>query len=169
MDPDQLTFSWAERPAKRFQLRASGEDSLTHAEDSCLPILRSLNVCGLDGLSGKMSPASCHREEDGTLVPSSGRWSSWGMGSRTGFWTLNGCEHNGIHAPSRSAGDVCSLSDVLETQPVPQRFSLSAKACSGILRRAERRGKALPPMLKQALLAASQPEKESGRTGKPAQ
>jgi hypothetical protein len=73
------------------------------------------------------------------------------MGGPTGFWTLNGSEHNGIHAPSRSAGDVCSLSDVLETQPLPQRFSLSAKACAGILRRAERRGKALPPMLKQAL------------------
>jgi hypothetical protein len=65
--------------------------------------------------------------------------------------TLNGSEHNGIHAPSRSVGDVCSLSDVLETQPLPQRFSLSAKACAGILRRAERRGKALPTMLKQAL------------------
>jgi hypothetical protein len=73
------------------------------------------------------------------------------MGSPTGFWTLNGCEHTGIPAPSRSDGDVCSLSDVLETGSVPQRFSLSAKACSGILRRAERRGKALPPMLKQAL------------------
>jgi hypothetical protein len=46
---------------------------------------------------------------------------------------------------------VASLNEVLETAPLPQRFSLSAKACSGILRRAERRGKALPPMLKQAL------------------
>jgi len=61
------------------------------------------------------------------------------------------CEHTGIPAPSRSAGDVSSLSDVLETGPVPPRFSLSAKACSGILRRAERRGKELPPMLKVAL------------------
>ena len=81
------------------------------------------------------------------------------MGGPTGSWTLNGCEHNGTHAPSRSAGDVCSLSDVLETQPVQPRFSLSAKACSGILRRAERRGKALPPMLKQAL------EQAAGGTG----
>lgn len=66
------------------------------------------------------------------------------MGGPTGCWTLNSSEHNGIHAPYRSAGDVCSLSDVLETGSVPPRFSLSAKACSGILRRAERRGKALP-------------------------
>jgi len=37
---------------------------------------------------------------------------------------------------------------------VPGAFSsnrLSAKACEGILRRAERRGKELPPMLKTAL------------------
>jgi hypothetical protein len=87
------------------------------------------------------------------------------MGGPTGCWTLNGCEHNGIHAPSRSDGGVCSLSDVLETNSVPQRYSLSAKACTGILRRAERRGKALPPMLKQALeqvaggTAATAPER----------
>ena len=73
------------------------------------------------------------------------------MGGPTACLTLNGSEHNGIHAPSRSAGDVCSLSDVLETQPLPHRFSLSAKACAGILKRAQRRGKALPPMLRIAL------------------
>jgi hypothetical protein len=39
----------------------------------------------------------------------------------------------------------------LETSAVPQRFFLSAKACQGILRRAEKRGKDLPPILKQAL------------------
>jgi hypothetical protein len=82
------------------------------------------------------------------------------MGGPTGSWTLNGAEHNGTQTPSRSAGAessllVASLSDVLETQPVPLRFSLSAKACSGILRRAERRGKALPPMLKAALVQAA--------------
>jgi hypothetical protein len=77
------------------------------------------------------------------------------MGGPTGSWTLNGAEHTGIHVPSRSAGDVCSLSGVLETGSVPPKFSLSVKACAGILRRAERRGKALPPMLKAALEQAS--------------
>jgi hypothetical protein len=44
------------------------------------------------------------------------------------------------------------LSDVLEaTGSVPQKFFLSRKACEGILRRAERRGKALPPALEAAL------------------
>jgi hypothetical protein len=75
------------------------------------------------------------------------------MGGPTGSWTLNGAEATGTLAPFRSADGVCSLSDVLETAEVPQRFFLSAKACAGILRRAERRGKALPPALEAALKA----------------
>jgi hypothetical protein len=46
---------------------------------------------------------------------------------------------------------VCSLSDTLETGAVPPRFFLSATACKGILRRAEKRGKELPEQLKKAL------------------
>jgi hypothetical protein len=54
-----------------------------------------------------------------------------------------------------SAAAVCLLSDVLETQDVPQRFYLSATACQGILRRAEKRGKLLPPSLREALEAVA--------------
>lgn len=43
-----------------------------------------------------------------------------------------------------------TLSQILEAD-APQKYYLSAKACEGILRRAERRGKDLPPMLKTAL------------------
>jgi hypothetical protein len=75
------------------------------------------------------------------------------MGSPTEFLTLNGAEHTGTQEPCRSADGVSSLSDVLETQQVPQRFYLSQKACSGILRRAERLGKELPSMLRKALEA----------------
>lgn len=42
------------------------------------------------------------------------------------------------------------LSQILE-ENAPEKYSLSPKACLGILRRAERRGKDLPPMLKTAL------------------
>ena len=42
------------------------------------------------------------------------------------------------------------LSQILEGSPHP-KYSLSAKACQGILRRAERRGKELPPILENAL------------------
>ena len=48
---------------------------------------------------------------------------------------------------------VCSLSRVLETGPIPAKYFLSAKACRGILRRAEKRGKRLPEPLMLALLA----------------
>jgi hypothetical protein len=77
------------------------------------------------------------------------------MGSRTECWTLNTCEWGDGPEPSRSAGDVSSLSDVLETGPLPPRFSLSKKACEGILRRSQRRAKVLPPMLKTALEAVA--------------
>ena len=139
-------FSSEEPPANPSASPASEKDSPTHAATSCLPFLRSLNVSGLDGLSGKTSPVFCHRTEDGILAPSSGRWANWGMGSHTECWTLNGSEW-----PSDAA--VCSLSDTLETGDVPPRFFLSERACAGILRRAERRGKKLPPELKVALEA----------------
>ena len=42
------------------------------------------------------------------------------------------------------------LSQILEDNPHP-KYCLSAVACQGILNRAERRGKQLPPMLKEAL------------------
>ena len=45
---------------------------------------------------------------------------------------------------------VSILSEVLE-MIVPQKYCLSPTACKGILRRAERRGKELPPILKEAL------------------
>ena len=51
---------------------------------------------------------------------------------------------------SPSAAVESTLSSILEAN-VPERYYLSAKACEGILRRAERRGKELPPMLKAAL------------------
>ena len=49
-----------------------------------------------------------------------------------------------------SGAGVCFLSAILEER-APEKYSLSPKACAGILRRAERRGKDLPPLLKAAL------------------
>jgi hypothetical protein len=43
-----------------------------------------------------------------------------------------------------------SLSQILEDN-APQKYFLSPKACEGILRRAEKRGKKLPEMLEMAL------------------
>ena len=44
---------------------------------------------------------------------------------------------------------------VLETRNVQQKYFLSQKACLGILRRAEERGKQLPEKLKSALEAVA--------------
>ena len=43
-----------------------------------------------------------------------------------------------------------TLSQILQAD-APEKYYLSAKACEGVLRRAERRGKKLPPMLQEAL------------------
>jgi hypothetical protein len=51
----------------------------------------------------------------------------------------------------------------LETGDLPQRFFLSAKACAGILRRAEKRGKKLPEQLQAALLAVAQEADQKGQ------
>jgi hypothetical protein len=53
--------------------------------------------------------------------------------------------------------DVCSLSQVLETGLIPPRFFLSERACAGILRRAEKRGKRLPEQLQRALETVANP------------
>jgi hypothetical protein len=70
------------------------------------------------------------------------------MGSPTEFWTLSISEYP-------SDGAASSLSDILETGELPQRYYLSATACRGILRRAEKRGKDLPEALRLALLAVA--------------
>ena len=49
------------------------------------------------------------------------------------------------------------LSQILEYNP-QEKYYLSAKACRGILRRAERRGKDLPETLKAVLLMQSESE-----------
>lgn len=61
---------------------------------------------------------------------------------------------------SPSVENVSILSSILEAE-VPERYYLSPKACSGILRRAEKRGKNLPPLLEAVLRAqASSTERQ---------
>jgi hypothetical protein len=74
------------------------------------------------------------------------------------------CEWTGLDGLSLNDDDVCSLSDILETGDVPQRYYLSAKACAGILRRAVKRGKALPQRLAHALQAVADLEPTSTAT-----
>ena len=64
--------------------------------------------------------------------------------------SLGVCTTPNISEQHSGAG-VCFLSAILQ-ENAPERYSLSPKACAGILRRAERRGKELPPLLKAALI-----------------
>ena len=59
-------------------------------------------------------------------------------------WTLN------TGPAPRSGGNASILSQIL-VDSAPQKYYLSRTACLGILRRAKKRGKALPPVLKRAL------------------
>ena len=96
------------------------------------------------GSFGKTSPESCRLTRGGRLEPSSGRWQNSGTGSLTEFWTLSSSE-----CPSVVV--VSSLLDILEGGRLPLRYFLSATACAGILRRAEKRKRSLPPLLRTAL------------------
>ena len=149
VEKEQLTFLPAERPAKVLVSRDSAKAWMTRVAISCSPILQFLTDTAPAGWSGRMSPVSCRLTEDGLLAPCLEGWQNAGMGSHTGFLTLSTSEW-----PSDAA--VCLLSDTLETGDLPQRYFLSATACKGILRRAEKRGKALPPALDSALQAVSQ-------------
>ena len=153
---NQLTFWWEEHPANPSQSQALEVALLTLEETSCSPFSAWLTQRNPSGLSGKMSPVSCHLTEEKILVPSSGHWQNSGMGSHTEFSTLSTSE-------SPKGAEESLLSDTLEIGALPQRFYLSQKACRGILSRAERRGKKLPPMLKEALERQAQmEEKPSG-------
>lgn len=66
-----------------------------------------------------------------------------------------------------SVAEESLLSQILEVNP-PPKYNLTAKACLGILRRAERRGKALPERLKAVLIRQSQGASPQERTEAPA-
>jgi len=70
---------------------------------------------------------------------------SWEDGALLGEYTM----HSFGESPNEE--NASRLSQILEDCPLP-KYSLSARACEGILNRAARRGKQLPPELKEALL-----------------
>ena len=144
----QLTFFAEEPHANPSASPDLEKDWMIRVATSCSPLVPLLHATAPAGWYGKTSPVSCHQIKDGILEPSSQVWQNAGMGSPTAFLTLNTSE-------CHSAAAASSLSDVLETGAVPQRHFLSAKACAGILHRAQRRGKVLPPSLEAALRSVS--------------
>lgn len=152
----QMSMFFAEEPhANPSRLRGCDKGWLTLGETSCSPMALLQRGIGPSGWFGRTSPASYPVTEDGILLPSSASWGNSGMGGPTECLTLNTSEHAASLGLFHNADAVCSLSDILETGAVPQRFYLTAKACLGILRRADKRGKALPEVLSAALKAVA--------------
>ena len=96
-------------------------------------------------LSSKMSPVFFPPITEETWPSSLKRWSNGGIAWHGGCLTLSISE-------SLKDDEESSLSQVLETQGDHlKKYSISEKAAQGILRRANRRGKTLPPRLQKAL------------------
>lgn len=139
----QLTLFVADSPVKTYRWLESARDWLENGQDFGLSSIEFLQTLNRDGLLSRTSLAFYPATREEILPSSFAGWSNSGMASRGGCLTLNTSEF-----PNAAA--VCSLSEVLETD-APRKYYLSPKACRGILRRAEKRGKELPPLLSDAL------------------
>ena len=173
---NQLTCSSAERPARAIPLPGFEEVLPIPAETSRSNLSAWLIAQGYDGQSGKMCPVYFQAGPE-KILPASYRCCADGKSKspkeagasvessclhrdalewRGESLTLNIPEFPNFRGRSRSEGDVSSLSDILIRGSIPQRYYLTARCAEGILRRAERRGKPLPPVLKEALIRQSQ-------------
>jgi len=144
---EQLMFSWAAPHARHFRWPVSEKEWLTLVVTYPSSTSDLLTELSQSGLCTRMSRDSCQRGLDQTFRPSSQRWLNAGMGSPTECLT-----HSTSGWPSVGK-ESSSLAAVLETGDIPQRYYLTAQAASGILRRARKREKKLPPLLESALEA----------------
>jgi site-specific DNA-cytosine methylase len=102
-----------------------GQDSFTKSSDSQMNLNHNSS-------SLKTLLVSCHLNEEKIWESSSQRWLNGGMAFAGECWTLKTSE-------SHKDADVSLLSQVLETTGDLQKYCLSEKAASGILRRAEKK------------------------------
>lgn len=109
-------------------------------------------------LSDNSQDGTCPCQPMGGATEASYRTSAGDTGWPTECLTLNTREFPDFQAQSRSADGafsssdtVAGLTEVLWTGSIPLRYYLTEKACRGILRRAENRGKTLPDILRKAL------------------
>ena len=90
-------------------------------------------------------------KKDGLQADASGM--SWVAGQLPGGFSTHSFGEHPISLYHNGVGE-SHLSQILEDSPHP-KYSLSAKACQGILNWANRRGKKLPELLERALVEQS--------------
>ena len=147
----------AESPARTSASRASARGSRASVQASFTSLRESCANFDPLGLCSKMFPDFSVRTKAETLRKSTAfSWSDADMG-------FQGVVSTASFSESPNAAVECSLSEVLEGH-APQRFFLSPVAATGILRRAAKRGRALPMRLRQALEALSSAVDAKGRT-----
>ena len=132
-----------------LQAREGGSGPLE--ADSSLRQRELLGRYALRGSSLRTSRGCFHRTRVKTSLSSSKRLPNSGTAWPGECWIASISEW-----PNDAV--VFSLSDILETGDVPQKFYLSPKACRGILRRAEKRGRELPSALRSSLEQTAQAE-----------
>ena len=151
--PEELISSSEGPRARDSASRESRMDLMTREAPSASPIANFLRLCVPGGSCGKTSPVFSVQIKGMTSGRSCEKLMKSGILSHGECWTLNMCEWTDTLAPFRKEDDVSSLSDILvPISDVPQKYYLSRKSCSGLLRRAEARGRALPDVLQQVLV-----------------
>lgn len=149
-----LTSSAEDSPARMSPSPADAEDSPGSDQGSSSSSSASPRLFDPSGFSWRTYRVSSLRTAVGTSESCLERWPTSGMAWHGGFWTAASSECRSDDGGCSSSEP--SLREILQPpQDVPERFSLSARAARGILRRAERRGRTLPEPLRAALEAVA--------------
>ena len=153
VEASQGSTSFAEASRSRARTSPSPADapgSQELAQGSSTSSPASLSLFDLDGFSSRTYPDCSPRTAVGTSESCLERWPTSGTAWRGGLSTAVSSECRSDEGGCSSSEP--SLSQILEPpQNVPAKYSLSARAAQGILRRAEKRGRTLPSHLSAAL------------------
>jgi hypothetical protein len=139
-----LTFSSEEHPANPSPSQEDERDWMTRVVTWPSSLFDLLAESAPVGWFGRTCPEFYPQMVAMRSEHFSRSWPTSGMASSGECSTLDGSEY-----PSDAVAS--SLSDILETGDHLARYFLSARACAGILRRADVRGRGLPTELEEAL------------------
>jgi hypothetical protein len=150
----KLTVLVAGTPCQAFSVAGLRKSLADRRGNLTLTFVEIVHDADPDSLFGKTSPASSARK---TTLSDASSLDWWEKGNRSYVATVHGRTRVWLPdpcAPLRGGFSTLSISDwpsvgggcsslaaVLETGSIPARYFLSPKACRGILRRAEKRGR----------------------------